>query len=98
MLDAIFQAIARDRERRQQETQATGVRSLYGSLSPREREVLILATSGLLNKQIAAETGVAESTIKVHRANMMRKMQATSFADLVRMVETLGLERPSGKG
>jgi FixJ family two-component response regulator len=52
----------------------------------------------LLNKQIAAETGVAESTIKVHRANMMRKMQATSFADLVRMVETLGLERPSGKG
>jgi FixJ family two-component response regulator len=98
MLDAIFNAITRDRQRRQQETQATGVRVLYASLSLREQEVLALATSGLLNKQIAAETGVSESTIKAHRANMMRKMQATSFADLVRKVELLGLNRPSGKG
>ena len=98
MLDAILKALARDREYRQREAQAAGVRLRYEALSQREREMLILATSGLLNKQIAAEVGIAEATVKVHRANIMRKMQAGSFAELVRMVEGLGLTRSRQKG
>ena len=93
ILDAIFEAIAQDRERRRSESRAADIRLRYESLGPREREVLVLATSGLLNKQIAGETGTTESTIKVHRSNVMRKMGARSFADLVRMVQALGLER-----
>jgi FixJ family two-component response regulator len=66
---------------------------LFESLTPREREVLALVTAGLMNKQIAAELGVSEITVKIHRGHVMRKMGARSFADLVRMAEILEVRR-----
>ena len=63
-------------------------------MTPREQEVIAFVSAGLLNKQIADELGVSEITVKVHRGNAMRKMQATSLADLMRMAQTLGLQRP----
>jgi FixJ family two-component response regulator len=93
MLDAIFTAIDRDRERREDERQVAGIRKRYETLTPRERELMGLVTTGLLNKQIAVEVDLAEATVKVHRAQIMRKMQAGSVADLVRMAQALGLFR-----
>ena len=69
------------------------LRSLFDSLTPREQEVLALVTGGLLNKQIAAEIGLAEITVKIHRGHLMKKMGAKSLADLVRMAEILGVRR-----
>jgi FixJ family two-component response regulator len=91
LLDAIQLGLERDRTRRQQETEIAILRKRVESLTPREREVLPLLVSGLLNKQIAAEIGTTEGTIKVHRSQLMRKMGAESLADLVRMAQTMGI-------
>jgi FixJ family two-component response regulator len=94
MLDAVRAAIERDRRRRDVEKTVSSVRSRFESLTPRERDVLSLVASGLMNKQVAAELGLAEITIKIYRGQIMRKMGAKSLADLVRMTEALGIQRP----
>ena len=93
MLDAVATAIERDRKRREAEKMAAHLRGLLETLTSREREVLALVSSGLMNKQIAAELGLAEITVKLHRGRIMKKMAAKSLADLVRMTETLGIHR-----
>ena len=90
LLDAVATAIARDRMRRESERVASEMRARFETLSGREREVMALVARGLMNKQVAAETGLAEATVKIHRARGMRKMRAKSVADLVRMAEILG--------
>jgi len=87
LLDAIQLALERDKTRRVQEAEVAKLRERYESLTSREREVLPLVVSGLLNKQIAAEIGTSEPTVKVHRSQLMRKMGAESLAELVRMYE-----------
>ncbi len=89
LLDAIRQAFERDRGARQQRAELTEIQRRYDKLSSREREVLTLVAGGLLNKQAAAELGVSEITIKVHRRHIMKKMRAGSLAALARMVEKL---------
>jgi|SRR6516164_1179413 len=91
LLDAIRQAIERDRVARQQRARNADLRRRYESLGPREREVLKCVVSGMLNKQIADELGATERTIKFHRGHIMRKMQVRSLAELVRMAEALGI-------
>lgn len=94
LLDAIQIALERDRTRLQHESEIAALRERLESLTPREREILPLVVSGRPNKQIAAALGTSEITIKVHRASVMRKMQAEFFADLVRMAGRLGLPLP----
>ncbi|MBZ5569047.1 MAG: response regulator transcription factor [Acidobacteriia bacterium] len=94
LLDAIQLALERDRLRHQQESELAALQERFESLTPREREILPPVVSGRLNKQIAADMGISEITAKVHRASVMRKMQADSFADLVRMTGRLGLPSP----
>ena len=91
LLDAIQVALERDGKRRQQQAETAGLRDRLQSLTPREREVLPLVVSGLLNKQVAAEMGTTEATVKVHRSQLMRKMGADSLPDLVRMAEKIGI-------
>jgi len=91
LLDAIHVALERDRTRRQQEAEIATLRERLESLTPREREVLPLVVSGLLNKQIAGEIGTSETTVKVHRSQLMHKMGASSLAELVRLAERIGI-------
>jgi FixJ family two-component response regulator len=91
LLDAIQQALERDRSARQHQTETTELRDRFNSLTSREREVMELVVSGLLNKQIAGELGTSEVTIKIHRSQAMKKMGAGSLAELVRMTEKLGI-------
>jgi FixJ family two-component response regulator len=91
LLDAVQGALERDRVRRQEEARITSLRKRLESLTPREREVLPLVVSGLLNKQIAAQIGTSETTVKVHRSQLMRKMGAGSLAELVRLAERIGI-------
>jgi FixJ family two-component response regulator len=93
MLDAVVTAIERDRKRREVEKAVANAQALFETLTPREREVLALVASGLMNKQVAAELGLAEITVKIHRGHIMRKMGARSLADLIRTAETLGIHR-----
>jgi FixJ family two-component response regulator len=92
MLDAVGQALARDEARVNAEAAIAALRASYELLSPREKEVLVFVLSGLLNKQIAAEMNLSEITVKVHRGQVMRKLNARSMPDLVRKAELLGVQ------
>jgi FixJ family two-component response regulator len=93
MLDAVMVAIERDRKRREADKVVANLQTHFETLTPRERQILALVSSGLMNKQIAAELGLAEITVKIHRGHIMKKMAAKSLADLVRRAETLGIRR-----
>ena len=89
LLDAVTAAIQRDQKRREHENKVADLKAHFASLTPREREIMALVASGLMSKQIAAEVGLSEITVKVHRSHLMKKMGARSVADLVRMAEAL---------
>jgi len=93
LLDAVANALERDRKRREEEKGVAALKAKLETLTPREREVMSLVTAGLMNKQVAGEIGVSEITVKIHRGHVMRKMGARSLADLVRMAEVLGVSR-----
>jgi len=97
LLDAVRMALDRDRARRQQDSDMQELRANYGLLSLREREVMCLVVAGLMNKQAAAEIGISEVTLKVHRHNIMKKLRARSLADLVRMADSLKIPRWKAK-
>ena len=92
MLDAVLAAIERDRKRREADKIVADLRTRFATLTPREREVLAYVSSGLMNKQIAAQLELAEITVKIHRGHIMKKMGAKSLADLVRRAEALGIQ------
>jgi FixJ family two-component response regulator len=98
MLDAVAAALERDRKRRQDEHRIADLRARFEGLTEREREVMGLVTSGLMNTQIAGELGLSEITVKIHRGHVMRKMAARSLADLVRMAEVLDVRRSKPQG
>ena len=89
MLDAVLAAIAGDRQRRTVDGDATKMRERFGTLSARERQVMLLVTAGKMNKQAAGDLGISEITVKIHRAAAMRKMGARTLADLVRMADVI---------
>jgi FixJ family two-component response regulator len=91
LLDAVRQALEKDRSRIEKDATLQDIRNRFATLTVREREVMTLVARGLLNKQIAGEIGLSEVTVKVHRGQTMRKMQADTLADLVRMADLLGL-------
>jgi FixJ family two-component response regulator len=93
MLDAVTVAIGRDSKRREAGKIVTNLQTHFETLTPRQREILALVSSGLMNKQIAAKLGLAEITVKIHRGHVMKKMDAKSLADLLRKAETLGIHR-----
>jgi FixJ family two-component response regulator len=94
LLDAIQQALERDGITRKEQAEMQDLRERYHALTVREKEVMSLVTSGMLNKQIAGEIGASEATVKIHRGNVMHKMQAASVVDLVRMADKLKLSPP----
>lgn len=94
LLDAIQQALERDRNAREQRAEIAELRSRYRLLTPREREVMALVVTGLLNKQIAGKLGTSEASVKVHRQHVMEKMRAGSLAALVRMSDRVGIHTP----
>ena len=94
LLDAIQQALQRDRAAREQQAEVDGLHARYQALTAREREVMRLVVSGMLNKQIASEIGVSEATVKIHRGNVMQEMQAGSLIELVRIADKLKLVLP----
>src|SRR5260221_6969496 len=94
LLDAIQQALQRDTAARAQQTEIHELKQRYQSLTVREREVMTLVVSGLLNKQIASEIGASEATVKIHRGHVMQKMEAGSLVELVRMADKLKLSLP----
>jgi FixJ family two-component response regulator len=93
LLDAVANALERDRKRREEEKGVAKLKAKLETLTPRELEVMTFVTAGLMNKQVAGEIGVSEITVKIHRGHVMRKMGARSLADLVRMAEILGISR-----
>ena len=93
ILDAVRVALERDRARHELQIQTQSLRSRYAALSDREQQVMRLVCAGLMNKQVAAEIGVSEVTVKVHRHNLMKKLDARSFADLVRMADAMRIPR-----
>jgi RNA polymerase sigma factor (sigma-70 family) len=94
LLDAVDAGLARDRARRESERALAALRERFDTLSPRERDIMLHVVAGRLNKQIAHDIGIAESTVKVHRTNLMRKMKARSLPELSRMADTLNVRRP----
>jgi FixJ family two-component response regulator len=98
MLDAVAAALERDGRRREIDHAAFAVRSAFDALTPREKEVMAWVTTGLMNKQIAAEIGLTEITVKIHRGHLMRKMAARSVAELVRMADLLAIQLPVRRG
>jgi FixJ family two-component response regulator len=94
ILDAVIRAIERDKSRRDSEKGVSQLRTLFDSLTSREREVMEHVVAGLMNKQIAAKLGITEITVKVHRGHMMRKMKARTVIDLVATADLLGIRRP----
>jgi FixJ family two-component response regulator len=98
LLDAVVGAIDKDRKRRESDKAVASLQALFETLSSREREVLAFVAAGLMNKQIAAELDLAEITVKIYRGHIMKKMQAKSLANLIRMTEALGIRpgKPSG--
>jgi FixJ family two-component response regulator len=98
LLDAVRSALERHRSTREEHRHVAALRTQYASLTAREKEVISLVASGLLNKQIAAELDISEVTVKMHRGNIMRKMKARSLADLVRMADLLGVGRTKSGG
>jgi FixJ family two-component response regulator len=95
LLDAVQRALEIDRARRAERRSRDELQARFDSLTSREREVIARVSAGLLNKQVAGELGVTEITVKVHRGNAMRKLGARTLADLMRMVQHLGLNRPN---
>jgi FixJ family two-component response regulator len=93
MLDAVMAAIERDRERRTIDSDVAQMKQRFGTLSPREQQVMLLVTTGKMNKQVAGDLGITEITVKIHRGAAMRKMGARTLADLVRMAEVLRTTR-----
>jgi FixJ family two-component response regulator len=93
LLDAVQRALALDHARREEQSELRKLRARFDGLTPREQEVISLASTGLMNKQIAGELGVTEITVKVHRGNAMRKLGAKTLAEMLRMAQVLGLKR-----
>jgi FixJ family two-component response regulator len=91
MVDAVTAALQRDRKRRSEEESHSEVQARFASLTQRERQIMGLVTGGLMNKQVAARIGISERTVKIHRGNLMRKMQAKSLAELVVMAQIVGI-------
>lgn len=96
LLDAVASAVDRSRQQTASGCREQDIRARYQALSAREREIMIMATAGLLNKQIAGKLGLSEITVKIHRGKVNRKMMARTFADLVRMAEVLALQAKAG--
>jgi FixJ family two-component response regulator len=93
LLDAVQAALDRDRMRHRDDDRIAALRAKFATLTPREQEVMACVAGGLMNKQVAAEIGITENTVKVHRGNVTRKMEAGSLAELVRMADLLGVRR-----
>lgn len=91
MLDAVTQAIAQDRQRRDAEKEVAALRTLFETLTPREQDVMRLLAHGLLNKQVAAQLGLSEITVKIHRSRLMKKIGAHTLADIIKMADFLQL-------